>query len=460
MPLGSWPWLLPLFVSASCGAPRDVAAAHYYVDASCAVQGDGLGEACAASQGQPGAWRDAQTAFESARAGDTVFFKNGTYVATGNGSDPSENGGFSIRGSGTASAPITFKAFPGHSPLLANCPVSQTTYCPRPTITAPGREFVVVEGLRIHGGVWIYGKSETTGEGSRGMVFRGNEIDTGWGEVDDGNWAAFFIEGQAGARFERNYVHDIVVPRGGGSQDSGSAFKLYYNADVVIANNTVKHVRIPTSQVGGVDEKARGLRLTVRGNWIEDVQTAMRFNSQGGHPMSAAVVEGNVFIGASGTERPCLRVTMNVESSRFSNNTCVGFSQAVLTEEGPAKVAFFNNVVVARGGQGRNVEAYTPVFEAPTDYNVWVAGAQWAYPGAGASSLGEWKASGFDAHSIAASCGFDAAFRVTSGPCQAAGRVGGLSTGAVIQAGAYGVVSCVGNTCEESPARVEPTPKP
>ena len=161
-----------------------------------------------------------------------------------------------------------------------------------------------------------------------------------------------------------------------------------------------------------------------------------------------------------GTVGAVLFVVMNVESSRFSNNTCVGFSQAVLTEEGPAKVAFFNNVVVARGGQGRNVEAYTPVFEAPTDYNVWVAGAQWAYPGAGASSLGEWKASGFDAHSIAASCGFDAAFRVTSGPCQAAGRVGGLSTGAVIQAGAYGVVSCVGNTCEESPARVPPTPKP
>jgi len=446
---------------------QSASAATYYVDGSCSANGNGTGDGCASSAGGSGAFRDPQSCFSAVRAGDTCLIKNGTYITSTNGNDPSVSGGFSVGASGTASAPITIKNYPGHSPLLANCAVSQTTYCSRPTITAPSREYVIIEGLRIHGGVWIYGVSETLNQGSRGMIFRNNEIDTGWGEVDDGNWAAFFIDGQSGAQFANNYLHDIYVPSGGGQQSSGGCFKLYYNNDVVIENNTCSHVNIPNSQAGGIDDKAHGMRNIHRYNWIQDVNTCIRVNNQiGSTPVSGVKIYGNVCIGAAGTARPALRLTLQIGDLEIYNNTLYGFAGGVMTEEGPiSNVRLYNNVfanltdnnleLYSMSTSTYSYNSYSPSAASPKYY--WLTGWQ--------NTLANFQAaSGLDATSNEVDCqlaspGSD--FHLRSGSvCAGTGRVGGTSGGAAVDRGAYGVTSCVGASCGASGPPPPPPPAP
>jgi hypothetical protein len=439
-------------------------ATTYYVDGSCSANGTGTGDGCAASAGASGAFRDPQSCFSAVRAGDTCLIKNGTYVTASAGGDVSVSGGFSVGASGTASLPITIKNYPGHSPLLANCPPSQTSYCPRPTITAPSRQYVTVEGLRIHGGIWIYGVSESVNQGSRGMIFRNNEIDTGWGEVDDGNWAGIFIDGQSGAQFTNNYLHDIYVPSGGGSQSSGGCIKLYYNNDVVVEKNTCARVNIPESQAGGIDDKAHGTRNIHRYNLIQGVNSCIRVNNQiGAAPVSGVKIYGNICIGGAGTQRPALRLTMNIGDIEIFNNTLYGFAQGVMTEEGPVNgVRLYNNIfanitdnnleLYSMSGSAYSYNTYSPIAAAPKYY--WLSTWQ--------STLGNFQAaSGLDTTSNEIDCqltspGTD--FHLRSGSaCAGTGRAGGTSAGAPLDRGAYGVTSCVGHTCGGS-APVPPPP--
>jgi hypothetical protein len=130
---------------------------------------------------------------------------------------------------------------------------------------------------------------------ARGVVIRNNDISQGWGEVDDGNWAAIFLADQTGARIVGNTIHDVSVISGGGQQSSGSCIKLYQNTDSIVEYNTCRSTRIAESQAGGIDDKAEAIRNIHRFNWIEDTNMCVRVNNQ----LNSAGVQiyGNVCIG-------------------------------------------------------------------------------------------------------------------------------------------------------------------
>ncbi len=434
-------------------------AANLYVDGSCTTEGNGLADGCASASGGAGAWRNPQSCFTNARAGDTCLIKNGTYVTQNQGTgDPSEAGGFTVGASGTAAQPIVIRNYPGHSPLLANCAMGETSYaaCARPTISAPFRQHVTIEGLRIRGGIWIYGASPVVGEGSRGIVLRGNEITQGWGEIDDGNWAAIFLANQQGAFVQGNYIHDVSVLAGGGQQSSGSCVKLYQNADSVIERNTCRSVPIAESQAGGIDDKAQAVRNVHRFNWIEDVNTCVRVNNQ--LESRGVQVYGNVCVNAVGTARPGVRLIVNIDDIDIHNNTFYGFAQGLqIMSEGAAvtNARFYDNIV-AGASTTHNIEAYQNGLSL-SNYNTWRSDARFVAPGVDVSSLSAWvSATGFDGQSGDTDCQFvspgtDFHLTVTS-PCRGAGRVGGVASGAVVDRGAYGVTSCVGHSCGEPTA--------
>jgi len=431
-------------------------AIDFYVDGSCSVDGNGTGDGCAASAGERGAWRDPQTCFSKARAGDTCYIKNGTYVTRNQSSgDPSVEGGFSIGASGSASAPITFKNYPGHSPLLANCPLGSTSYsaCARPTISAPSRQYIVIDGLRIFGGIWIYGDSPTVGQGSRGIVLQNLDISQGWGEVDDGNWAGIFLQNMQGALIANNNIHDIAVLTGGGQQSSGTCVKLFQNADTIVERNTCRTVNIAESQAGGINDKAQGTRNIHRYNWIQDVNTCFNINNQ--LQSTGVQIYGNVCVGRAGTERPGVRLITNINGIDIHNNTFYGFAQGlqIMSEGGPVtNVRFYNNIVAQCA---MNVEAYQPGLVA-SNFNAWRGGVGYQYGNRSYSSLGAFvSATGFDAASSEADCRFVSAgsdFHLRGGsPCSGAGRAGGTAAGANVDRGAYGVTSCVGQNCAPPP---------
>jgi hypothetical protein len=431
-------WAPPLF------------AANRYVDGDCAIEGNGLGDGCATSAGGVGAHRDPQACLTSAVAGDVCLVKNGTYTTTNNGGDPSENGGYHFDHSGTVDAPITLRNYPGHAPLLQNCPSEQTSYCVRPTLTAFNREYVVIEGLRIRGGIWINGASSAVGAGSRGIVLRRLEMTQGWGEIDDGNWAPIFLHNVAGARVDHNDIHDISVSSGGGQQSSGTCIKLYQNTDSVIESNTCRSVNIPESQAGGIDDKAQATRNILRYNWIENVNICVRINNQ--LQSTQDQVYGNVCIGRGDAGRAAVRLITNVDRIDVFNNTFYGFAEAlqIMSEGGPiTDVRYYGNISAAN--TEKNLEGYQPGLSL-SNYNAWQSGRSFLYGGATRTSLAAFRtATSLDAQSIEGDCRFVAPgsdFHLKpESPCIGASRTGGTAAGTSVDIGAYGVTSCVGHAC-------------
>jgi hypothetical protein len=444
--------------------PSTTFATTYYVDGSCAQNGNGLADQCATSAGGAGAWKDPATGFATAAAGDTVLVKNGVYVTLNMGTDTRENGGFAVVHSGTAANPVVIKAYPGHTPTLANCAIGSTQYaqCNRPTVTASTRSYWQIEGFKIVGGLWIFGASPNIGQGSPGIVIRGNEITQGWGQPDDGNWGGIFIQDVDHAVLDHNNIHDISVLTGGGQQSSGSCIKMYENTGTIVEFNTCKNVPIGESQAGGIDDKAQAWQNIHRFNWIERVNTCIRINNQ--LNSSGVQVYGNVCIANTFTERPGIRAIDNIDGLTVYNNTFMGFAQGlqIMNEGGPIRnIKWYNNISVTQlpaiAGVSFNVEAYQAAVIAPTNYNAWTSGLSYKYGGLN-NTLAQWKALGFDANGVEVDCQVSSTTgKLAAGSaCIGAGRVGGVSSGAAVDRGAFGVTACVGHTCGVTQTPIAP----
>jgi hypothetical protein len=308
--------------------------------------------------------------------------------------------------------------------------------------------YVTIQGLRIEGGIWIYGADWSVGNGSRGIVLQDLEITQGWGEVADGNWAAIFLAGVTGAVVKNNYIHDVSVLSSGGQQSSGSAIKLYFSTDSTVELNTIRTVNISESQAGGIDDKDQAVRNTIRYNWVEDINTCIRINS--GYNSTGERIYGNVCIAQQRgyPARPGIRFLVNITDLEAYNNTFYGFGQGALTEVGPISNARLYNNIFANISTN-NLELYN--FSSPTlRYNAYTPGRRFYFVGTNYSSLSAMQGgTGLETGSAEVDCQFVSAgsdFHLRSGsPCAGAGR---SSSGAAVDRGAYGVTSCVGRNCQ------------
>ena len=105
----------------------------YYVSGTGSDQNDGL------NQGK--AFRTLQKAADLVKAGDTVYVMNGTYTNI----NPNTNILSILDKHGTANAPITFTAYPGHTPVL-EARINNWN-----AISIRGSSYVVIEGLTLVG---------------------------------------------------------------------------------------------------------------------------------------------------------------------------------------------------------------------------------------------------------------------------------------------------------------------
>jgi hypothetical protein len=158
-----------------------------------------------------------------------------------------------------------------------------------------------------------------------------------------------------------------------------------------------------------------------------------------------------VCIANPGTDRPGVRVIDNVDGLTVYNNTFIGFAQGlqVMNEGGPNRnVRWYNNITASVNTA--NIEAYQAALVAPSNYNAWVPSRRFLYGGSDSSNLAAFRsATGFDANGSEVDCQLVApTYNLASGSaCRGTGRVGGTSSGAAVDRGAYGVTTCVGQNC-------------
>ncbi|MBN1600759.1 MAG: right-handed parallel beta-helix repeat-containing protein [Chitinispirillaceae bacterium] len=100
---------------------------------------------------QTNPWLTIQKAANTLKAGDTVFIMNGTYseyVYIG-------TSGSYTGSSGTESAPITYKAYPGHNPVISCSSLPKMDW--RPLITIGSVSNIIIDGLELRDNPYTYG---------------------------------------------------------------------------------------------------------------------------------------------------------------------------------------------------------------------------------------------------------------------------------------------------------------
>jgi len=216
----------------------------------------------------------------------------------------------------------------------------------------------------------------------------------------------------------------------------------------LVEYNTCRNVPIAESQAGGIDDKAEAVRNIHRYNFIENVNVGIRINNQ--HQSSDVEIYGNIFL----AKRAGIRLLTNINGVVVYNNTLYSGAKGYGHAEGIIEnVSYYNNIVNAVTDY--NIEWYADPASLKSNYNVYTPSMKYRTrtPNQAYFSLQSFQATaGYDMNSVEKSCEFvdattnDFHLQATSG-CKTLGKVGGVSTGADMELGAYGVTTCVGHTC-------------
>lgn len=353
--------------------------------------------------------RNAPNTSEAARAGDTVLVTGGPFSAASTNSRITP--AFNPANSGTANAPITFRA-QGRVELRSSGGIG-------PTMGADNRQYIRWEGAFYidEANAPISGDTgPVTIWGSTGIVVDGCEIR---------GRPITFVDNHNGVRFEasrqstlRNCKIEGIVGTSTPNDTyhhNKAGVMLYYSSDIIIENN-----EISTTGAGIYPKGGDNANITVRYNLIRDTFKGIR-TSHSAPGSQNRIYQNIVYNGRAGGIG--IEVAENSYGWTVANNTVHGIGDSGLYVH-PAPG---NNVIFAN-----NIISNTPVPFNAWDMNDAVpgrgenlyassSGQRWAFASREYSSLSAWLgAAPSDAGSItAASAGFvnaaGADFKLTSG---------------------------------------------
>ncbi|MFZ5469799.1 MAG: putative Ig domain-containing protein [Myxococcota bacterium] len=421
-------------------------------------------------------------------AGDTVYVKNGTYADNTTAVDNDPTVKFNPTNAGTAGNPITFRAYPGHRPVVTrnlrqdgdNNPVIGASGANKNYITWSGFELGAGTDARCDGG----GEAQTTS--LTGCIIENLYIRKGYPSAWDrtGNWSAIYFQACIACIARNNDIGDVYYNEDRANANA-AGIKLYGNNDIRIYNNDIRTcntgIHIKSSNQNTLVEN----NLIYRTNWAA-IQVG---NANALRNAYGDIIRNNVIANPG---EICLRLQGNasIKNIYFYNNTCWGGTAATnesgvaspgrigaIADPGPTlglsggerPIWIYNNIFVrnssdSSGTRGQQVHDATAgiIANSLLNYNLyWGTGGahfniQEQARGTTYTTLGAWQAlsEAPDANSIA---GSDPLFQVPGGgnvatnymlqsgsPAINAGRVGGTSGGAAVNIGAYTGSECIG----------------
>lgn len=409
------------------------------------------------------------TALATAVAGDNILVRgvegggSGYYQTTNDTtgvSEVRENAGFHFAHSGSVGNPITLKTYPGDTtPTLSNRASGSTSAIPFPTITFGLHSYIVIDGIKVDGAIFMFvdiGTFTMSGVvmsgGQTGNVIKNCEIWEGWETTGpNGNWSGIRIQGQTSTLVQNNYIHDINDLGNCSDTSSMCGIKIYSGINSIYEYNTIRRV-VGYSQAACIDDKQDSIGNTHRFNWFEDVSTGPRIQNQasvGAAPATGTKFYQNVIILGNYNGRAFTYESGPVDDYEFYNNTIVaqsgstieGMVYAPVDAQDGAK--FYNNIFYSPASTF-NIQSYAPIFGGGglCDYNHYSdTSLDFRYDATTYANLAAWQAV-FDSHASSGSPVFTnlGTLDLTLGggsPCLNTGKTGGTSGGSNVNKGAY-----------------------
>ncbi len=375
--------------------------------------------------------------------GDTVYIKAGTYDVS---TEPAtwECAAIHPKNSGLPGNPITIAAFPGDTVILDG--KSILGHAQIGTCSSALTNYITIDGFTVinAGDVGILAMGVSRDSKVIGVVIKNNNI-SGLYRPDGDNTDGIRVVYTSGTVIRNNLTHN--VHNGGANETNASGIKMYTNDHVLIENNEIYDA------FTCIFDKAEGEFNTYHRNLLHDCYFSIHTQSNG-FPVYAHdnrsyenimynVVHGVSFDAAD--NHPEYNISVY-------NNTIVGHKDGIEIPNNGSNIKLYNNILVDRSGSGPEYADFFTYNDPPSlitlsDYNL-------VYPNIRLiiglystnrifTSLSSWQSySGWDAHSLVADPIFVNAtardYHPASGsPALNAGRIGGVSTGAIVNIGAY-----------------------
>ncbi len=382
----------------------------------------------------------------SVPAGSTVLVKNGTY------SPAAPSAFFQNANSGTAIAPIAFRAFtpPGgsrHQPRLTR-PITSDENNPVIVVSPPSMGFITWDGfvLDLRTDVAVVNAANTTIENLL--------IDKGPAPCIPGNYVGIYVNHSSAAEIRNNTIRNIsyIGTVGGCTDLNASGITLFDSTNIHIHHNDI-------SSVGsGIHDKRNGVGNIHELNYVHEVRgEGVLFNNFpdtacGTCPVQDNQIRQNVIANAGLGVAMRVSTLTPVTNNRIFNNTIYIVRHGVHVGQG-SSTKTYNNIIHLDGSLSSPADYVNTPPDLMSNFSNFTAtiGAQalfLPFEFGAVLTLSQWQAqTGQDLNSRTTDPLFvgpltgtppAAAFRLQSGsPLTNAGRVGGIASGSPVNMGAY-----------------------
>jgi hypothetical protein len=409
-----------------------VATRTFYVDINHANANDAN-----AGTSEDAPWRTLQRAMQSSvTAGDTVYVKNGTYDAG--------SGTFNPANSGTPTAPIAYRAYPGHRPLVTK-PGGDPAGGNRMVIGADGTgNYVIWDGFAL--GPW----TNVLVQNVNGVILENLIIDKGPSTptvCGQNSYNGVFVQLANDITIRNTIIRNVTFA--GCSAWNAAGIELYDSHNVHIHNNEIYNANL------GVSDKENGVSNILELNYIHDIAgpgvmvTGYVTSRCGSCPVQDLMIRNNIFLNVEMGTYLNINDPSVQRNIDFYNNV-VYDARVGFTVYGPIPdLDVYNNIFTISGS---GAYSHIGLNAVPSDwlsnYNTFrvLAGSIRFSVSGTYETLPEWQSRGFDLHSLVSDPLFTGSFPPTSSsafqlqadsPARNAGRVGGVASGASVHMGAY-----------------------
>lgn len=418
-------------------------------------------------------------------AGDTVYVKSGTYTDNTAAADNDPVVKYNSTNAGTSGSPITFKAFPGHRPVVTRQLHSPADGDNQPVIGAYGanKNYITWSGFELGAGTdaRLDGGSESRATTLTGCILEYLYIRKGSPSAWDGtgNWSGIYVQACDSCIVRHNDIGDVYYSDR--AADNAAGVKAYAAEGLLIHNNTITNCNV------GIGTKTSNRNTIVEYNFIYLTTLA---GIRTGNVNAARTVYGNIYrynvIVNVGERGIYYESNMDqVKNEYFYNNTVwcgtaatnhasvssstvgrIGIylaqSPTLATSGDERPLWLYNNIFVRNSTNSSTVRGHQShgvtdgiVANSLINYNLFwgTGGAHFACQenagGTTTTALATWQAL-TDTPDLNSVAGSDPLFTVAGGgnvatnyklqagsPAVNAGRVGGVGGGAAVNIGAY-----------------------
>jgi hypothetical protein len=341
-----------------------------------------------------------QTAMANAVAGDTVYFRGGTYDPGASCPSTWEYVGIGPKNSGTSTSPITFKAYPGETPVIKACPNAM------PAFGARDAAYIVWDGFSgtpvdnpptasspQGGEVWLFLYWNSTGSVVKNCNFTGIIHNT------YKNASPIRVEQSSDNEVANNVIHGM-----NGSSDAvnTAGIWLFQSTRVKIHNNTIYDCKNGVMQKTGPNIGNEVYKNFIYSTDISGIMLEEQAAGGSGDKVYQNIVVNARYIAID--IYPDTGANEYQADYQIYNNSIYGSGTGIETGQNARNNQIWNNIIQQTPGAGNPLVRYYTGDALPSysNYNDFYGSGVWNLDyTTDYSSLQAWTtATGLDANSI------------------------------------------------------------